>query len=73
MNKQSKVIKLTREEKEESFREAEASVFLEGYDLSKDSFFQGLKARLLAGEITSDEMGKIILDHHKTLAAERNK
>lgn len=73
MKKAAKVVNLSREEKEESFRQAEASVFLEGYDLSKDSFFQSLKARLLAGQITSDEMGKIILDHHKALAAGKNK
>lgn len=73
MTKKEKVNKFSLEEMVTAFREAEASVFLEGYDLSKDEFFQSVKARILSGEITSDEAGKIILEHHKKIAASKNK
>lgn len=71
--KHSTVKKLTREEHEAAYREAEMSEFLEGYDLSKDAFFQSLKARVISGEITSEEAGTIILEHHKKRAAAQNR
>lgn len=51
INKKGKT--LTREEKEDSFRQAEASVFLEGYDISKDAFAQAIKLRVLSGELST--------------------
>lgn len=73
MIKNKKEKTLTREEHEAAYREAEASVLLEGYDLSKDKFFQEIKSRVLSGEITSQEASKIILDHHIKIAAEQKK
>jgi len=65
--------KLSKEEMLDAFRQAEASVFLEGYDLLKDVFFLRVKARILSGEITSEEAGTIILEHHKKRAAAQNR
>ncbi len=65
-------VRLTREESEEAFRQAEASVFLEGYDLRKDEFFQGLKARVNSGEISAKEAGDIIQKHHMEKAKHLN-
>lgn len=55
---------LTREEKEESFRQAEASVLLEGYDISKDAFAQDIKARVLSGELSTAAAINEIKKHH---------
>jgi hypothetical protein len=44
---------LTRAEREAAFVEAEATLRLEG--LTPSAFFQTIKARLLNGEITTDQ------------------
>jgi Tfp pilus assembly protein PilX len=73
MTQNKKEKQLTREESEAAFREAEASVFLEGYDLSKDAFFQSVKAKVLSGELTDDEACEVIQKHHTEKAKLQNK
>ena len=46
---------MTREEMEESFAEAEASLRLEGMDPCTSAVYRELKERVLAGEITSKQ------------------
>ncbi len=48
-----------------AFDESEASFRLEGLDPSKDSFYQNMKARRIAGTITADEAHDRILDHYR--------
>lgn len=50
----------------EHFREAEASLLLEGLDLATDEFYQATKARVIAGEIDAREMMRLVVADSKT-------
>ncbi len=52
------------EEASEAFRQSEASVRLEGIDPTADPRYLALKARVLAGEITSEEAADILVAQH---------
>jgi len=45
----------------EAFRQSEASVRLEGIDPKTDPEYLALKARVLAGEITIEEAGDLLI------------
>jgi hypothetical protein len=45
----------------EAFRQSEASVRLEGIDPAADPEYLALKARVLAGEITVEEAGDLLI------------
>jgi hypothetical protein len=55
----------------EHFRQAEASLLLEGMDSSKDEFYQAAKARVIAGEISIDEMMRLMIEDCKLRSKHR--
>lgn len=54
----------------EAFLDIEASLRLEGFDLSGDEFYQANKAKILAGEMTPEEAKAETLAHFQRLAAQ---
>jgi|GEM_PF-3835914 len=52
---------------EQVFKDAEASLLLEG--LTPSDFYHKVKARILAGEITTQEGKDTLIAHHKALNA----
>lgn len=49
---------------ENAFKEAEASLWLEGMDLAGDAYYQKLKSRVLSGELTFDDARRQIREHY---------
>jgi hypothetical protein len=47
------------------FQDAEASFLLEGLDASGDLFYQETKARVIAGEIDSEEAIRLAVEYSK--------
>lgn len=58
-------------ETKEAFREAEASLRLEGMDPSGEIYYESLKARVIAGEITFAQGEAELLAHHRQQAHAR--
>jgi hypothetical protein len=54
----------TKTSHEIAFEISEASVRLEGIDPMQSPIYRELKARILAGEITSDQATDILLAHY---------
>ncbi len=52
--------------REQAFRLSEASVALEGIDVTTDPDYLALKTRILANEITSQEAITLYLQRYKT-------
>ena len=53
---------MTREELIEEFQESEASLRLEGFDLTNDGLYQSLKAKVIDGEMTFDQARTAFID-----------
>lgn len=59
---------MTRTELVEAFRQAEASLSLEGLDPTESEQYNALKARVIAGELSFDEARVIFTEWHRDLA-----
>jgi hypothetical protein len=57
----SRVTVVTTSSLEKAFKEAEASLQLEGLDVTSNARYQDLKKRLLRGELTFDDVRGEIL------------
>jgi hypothetical protein len=51
----------------EAYRQAEASFRLEGLDSTGNVQYETLRARVIAGEIDSDEAIRLTVEHYKAL------
>lgn len=49
---------------ENAFKEAEASLRLEGMDVAGDVHYQSLKTRVLNGELTFDDARRQLREHY---------
>jgi len=59
--------KLCAAELRDTYREAEASLRLSGLDPSGDPFYESVKARVIAGDLTRDAAAAEIDRHHQNL------
>ena len=56
---------MTDSERAEAFRQAEASLRLEGLDPAGDNHYEAVKARVIAGEISFAEGKAEIVAYHR--------
>lgn len=56
---------LSDAELKEAFRQAEASLWLEGLDPNKSKYYQDLKAKVLSRELTFAEASALLSKLHK--------
>ncbi len=59
---------MTKQQRIDGFRKAEASLKLEGMDPSGTPFYESVKARIISGEITYEQGKAEILSHYKARA-----
>ncbi|MHC9396127.1 antitoxin VbhA family protein, partial [Serratia ureilytica] len=59
---------MTKQQRIDGFRKAEASLKLEGMDPAGTPFYESVKARIISGEITYEQGKAEILSHHKARA-----
>ncbi|MBV5056573.1 antitoxin VbhA family protein, partial [Escherichia coli] len=55
---------MTKQQRIDGFRKAEASLKLEGMDPSGTPFYESVKARIISGEITYEQGKAEILSHY---------
>ena len=55
--------RLTSDQVATAYADAEASLRLEGVDPAGDPFYDSLKARVVAGEVTPDQARQMTADH----------
>jgi hypothetical protein len=56
-------------DRKEGFEQAEATLRIEGLDPSGDPHYESIKARVIAGTLTTDEAVLLIDQHHGVRAA----
>lgn len=59
---------MTKQQRIDGFRKAEASLKLEGMDPSGTPFYESVKSRIISGEITYEQGKAEILSHYKARA-----
>ena len=60
---------MNRDERQEAFREAEASLLLEGLDPRKMPIYRAVKAKLIDGTMSVAEAKAAIADHYRQRAS----